>query len=297
MSAPFKFDLDAATPLGKENTEPGIVAIKPRDRRFCRNDRPDRWWLNNDPVATAWHNALSIAFPKGEAFFIEHVRACREGAPQKLEAEIRAFIRQEVNHTREHVAFNRVAAEAGYDTSRIEARLDDRLSQTQGRSSLINLAASMALEHITAIMARETLVKYDQYDGASREIAELWRWHAIEEIEHKGVAYDTWLHSTKDWKRAKRWWVRSLMMIIAGYNFVASRIADTLDLLAQDGLTGIKWKWRLIRYLLWQPGVLRRIFPAMVTYFLPGFHPWKADDRALILLHDSEFPDAMMPEA
>ena len=29
------------------------------------------------------------------------------------------------------------------------------------------------------------------------EAAELWRWHAAEEIEHKGVAYDTWLHATR----------------------------------------------------------------------------------------------------
>ena len=42
------------------------------------------------------------------------------------------------------------------------------------------------------------------------------------------------------------------------------------------------------------PGVLRKIFPAWVAYFLPGFHPWNHDDRALIGKAESEFADAVM---
>ena len=57
------------------------------------------------PVATtAFYNALSATFPKGEAFFVESVRQFREGAPPKLAGEIKAFTTQEVIHSREHVA-------------------------------------------------------------------------------------------------------------------------------------------------------------------------------------------------
>lgn len=295
MSASFKFDLEGATALGKDVPLHGASGIKPRNRRFSRKGKPVRWWLNGDPVATAWHNALSVAFPTGEAFFIEHVRACRDGAPAKLEAEIRAFVRQEINHTREHVAFNRSATDAGYDISGIEQRLERRLSLARGRPTLANLAATMALEHLTAIMARETLLKPEQYEGASPHARELWRWHAVEEIEHKGVAYDTWLHATRHWSRFKRWRVKSLLMVLAGFSFLGSRTTDTLDLLAQDGLTGWKWKWRLASYLLGKPGVLRCTFTQFIAYFLPGFHPWNTDDRLLIMLYDSEFPDAVLP--
>ncbi len=295
MSAQFKFDLEAATPLGKEGSASWDLAIKPRDRRFARKTRAERWWLNGDPVATAWHNTLSIAFPKGETFFIEHVKAHREGAPSKLDAEIRAFVKQEINHTREHVAFNRMIIDSGYDISGIERRLEENVSATKTRSSIANLGASIALEHLTAIMAHHTLSNLDHYANAQPECAEIWRWHAIEEIEHKGVAYDTWLHATRDWGRWKRWSVRSLMAYLASRNFVRGRITDTLDLLAQDGLTGWKWKWRLAKYLLGKPGVLRAIFPAWLAFFLPGFHPWNTDDRVLVQLYDSEFPDAVMP--
>ena len=41
--------------------------------------------------------------------------------------------------------------------------------------------------------------------------------------------------------------------------------------------------------------ILRRVFPAWCAYFLPGFHPWNQDDRALIGKYDSEYADAAMP--
>ena len=296
MNAPLKFPLDVepAASNGKAGPTPADLPITVRDQRFGRDKKPGRWWLNNDPVATAWHNALSATFPRGEAFFIEAVKAHREGASPKLEAEIRAFVRQEINHTREHIAFNRAAVEAGYDLDFIDQRVAANLELTKDRPAIINLAVTMALEHYTAMMAQEFLANPKHFAGAEPETAAMWRWHAIEEIEHKGVAYDTYLHATKDWTRYRRWKLKSIMMVIVTINFLRHRWTDTLDLLAQDGLTGWKMKAKLAWYLLGTPGVLRRIFPAWLSYFLPGFHPWNHDDRALIGKHDSEFKDAVL---
>lgn len=296
MNAPLKFPLDVepAAANGKAGPTPADLTITVRDQRFGRDKKPGRWWLNNDPVATAWHNALSATFPRGEAFFIEAVKAHREGASPKLEAEIRAFVKQEINHTREHIAFNRAAVEAGYDLDFIDQRVAANLELTKDRPAIINLAVTMALEHYTAMMAQEFLANPKHFAGAEPETAAMWRWHAIEEIEHKGVAYDTYLHATKDWTRYRRWKLKSVMMVIVTINFLRHRWTDTLDLLAQDGLTGWKMKAKLAWYLLGTPGVLRRIFPAWLSYFLPGFHPWNHDGRALIGKHDSEFKDAVL---
>ncbi len=267
---------------------PSNLTITVRDLRFGRGGKQKRWWMGGDAVATAWHNALSATFPRGEAFFIESVKAFREGTPPELEAAIRAFIIQEVNHSREHIAFNKAAVEAGYDLSRIDAHVTEMLEMTQGRPQIVNLAATMALEHYTAMMAKQLLSNPRHLAGADPELAALWRWHAIEEIEHKGVAYDTWLNATKDWSRRKRWQVKSIMMLVITQNFIAHRIRDSLDLLAQDGLSGWKIKARLFWYLFGAPGVLRQIFPAWLSYFLPGFHPWNHDDRALIAGAEAE---------
>lgn len=287
-------DVASAASAGKVaasgSATPADLELVVRDRRFGRERKLPRWWLNNDPIASAWYNALSLTFPRGEAFFIESVKAFREGTPPRLEAEIRDFIRQEINHTREHVAFNRAATEAGYDLSEMERRLAENLDEAKGRPPIANLATTMALEHFTAILALELLRTPAHLRGGEEETANLWRWHAIEEIEHKGVAYDTWLHATRDWSRWKRWKIKSLLMLAVTREFFIHRIDDTLELLRQDGLTGWKIKARLAAYLLVKPGLVSRILPLWLSYFLPGFHPWNHDDRALIGKAERDFP-------
>lgn len=302
MNAPTKFPLDVEPtgPSGKLDVSdpfgstPADLEIVVRDLRFGREQKPGRWWLGGDPIATAWHNALSATFPRGEAMFIEAVKAHREGASPKLEAEIRAFVKQEINHTREHVVFNKAAADAGYDMAKIDARVGELMEMIKQRPQIVNLAATIALEHYTAMMAHEFLANPQHFKDAEPETGAMWRWHAIEEIEHKGVAYDTFLHATRDWSRLRRYRLKSVMMLLVTFNFLRNRWADTLELLAQDGLTGWKVKAKLAWYLVGTPGVLRKIFPAWVSYFLPGFHPWNHDDRALIGKAESEFPDAVM---
>ena len=291
MNAPVSLDLVAPS---AESKAPADLAITVRDRRSGRDARQERWWLAGDPIATAWFNALSATFPRGETLFIDAVKAFREGAPPRLASEIRAFVKQEVNHTREHLAFNRAAVDAGYDLAEIDARVERLLADVYARPKIAWLAVTMALEHFTAMFAHEFLSHPEHFGGAEHEQAELWRWHAAEEIEHKGVAYDTWLHATKDWSRWKRWKVKSLLMLVITKRFVTHRFRDAKELLAQDGIAG----WRATAGLLWyvfgKPGILRRIFPAWCAYFLPGFHPWNLDDRALIARYDSEFADAVM---
>lgn len=290
---------------GSVQAEPEIIdtptpddhVITPRDRRFGRDadHQPGRWWLNDDPVATAFYNSLSLTFPRGEAFFIESVKAFRDVTPEKLQKEIRAFVKQEIIHTREHVVLNRRVEESGYDTSGIDKRIIESLEMTKDRPAIANLAATMILEHFTAILAQQFIANPKHFENADRETADLWRWHALEEIEHKGVAYDTWLYATRDWSRWQRWKVKSLMMLIITRNFWTNRYKDSLELLAQDGFTGFRTKAKLLGFLLFTPGVARKVIVPWIKFFLPGFHPWNEDDRHLIDLAESEF-EAALPD-
>jgi predicted metal-dependent hydrolase len=292
MNAPAAIELGPQAPA---TPTPPDLAIVVRDRRFARELAPRRWWLADDPIATAWFNALSATFPRGEAFFIEAVKAHRDGADPKLEREIRAFVKQEINHTREHIVFNKLAEAAGYDVSFIDRRVEEMLALTKDRPAIVNLAATMAHQHFTAMFGKELLANPAHLKGAEPELADLWRWHSAEEIEHKGVAYDTWLHATRGWSRWKRWKIKSLMMVIVTRRFIGNRVKDMIDLLAQDGLTGWKVKARIWRYLLVHPGFLRRIAVPWFAFFLPGFHPWNADDRGLIAKYEGDFEDALLP--
>jgi predicted metal-dependent hydrolase len=277
--------------MGREAT-PSDLTITPRDRRFGRGTDTSRWWNGGDPVATALYNALSATFPKGEAFFVESVRKFRDAANPRLAAEIKAFTTQEVMHSREHVAFNKRAHEAGYDLKPLEAQVDFRLNFVRSKPPIASLAATMALEHFTAILAHELLKDPRHLAGADAETAALWRWHSIEEIEHKGVAYDTWLHATKGWPRFKRWQVKAKVMLLVTRNFMVDRTRGTLELLRQDGITGPKAWWGLFWFAYVRPGMLRKILGAWASFFMPGFHPWNHDDRALIQAEEKRLAQA-----
>jgi hypothetical protein len=267
---------------------PADLAITPRNLRFGRDEVRGRWWLGGDAVATAWHNALSASFPAGEAFFIETVRRFRDQVPAALAAQIDQFVKQESHHTREHVAFNRQVTGAGYDIAAIDKRIADSLVQARTTHPVAQLLVTVSLEHFTAIFAHAMLARAgQQFDGASAETRAMWIWHAIEEIEHKGVAFDTYMHITRSLKPAKRWAIRSLVFFRVSRNFIANRVNDALALLAQDGITGWRAKARLWWYLLGTPGVLRQVALPWASYFRPGFHPWDHDDRALIAAHEA----------
>jgi predicted metal-dependent hydrolase len=261
---------------------PANVAIIPRDRRFGRDMATPRLWHGGRVEATAIYNALSTTFPRGEAFFVESVRAFREGTPPKLAEEIKGFTTQEAIHSREHDAFNKRAAAAGYDLSKLEARVEKRLAITRSKPPIVSLAATMALEHFTAILAHELLADPRHLEGAEKETADLCRWHSVEEIEHKGVAYDTWLNATRHWPRWKRWKLKARVMLYVTRNFLVDRTSGALELMRQDGVTGLK-AWTLLLWYLWvRPGMFRKIAGAWFKFFLPDFHPWNEDDRHLL---------------
>jgi uncharacterized protein len=270
---------------GRAQSSPEEHALIVRDDRFCRTDRPSRWWMNGDPVATAWYNSVSASLPRGEAFFIDTMKTFRDEMPRGLATEVRDFIRQEINHTREHVAFNRIVADHGYDVESIERGITDMLSLAEGRPREVNLAVSIALEHFAASISHELLADPSYLADAEHEPAELWRWHAAEEIEHKGLVFEVWLHVTRDWSAWKRWKTMALVSLLITRKYFRNRVRDALGLMAQDGLTGWRARARLYWHLWGNPGLIRRLLPHWGRILLPGFKPWDFDNSNLIRLY------------
>ncbi|WP_336986985.1 metal-dependent hydrolase [Altererythrobacter aquiaggeris] len=266
-----------------------------RDDRHCRVDDIPRWWMNNDPVATAWYNSVSASLPRGEAFFVETMRYFKDHVPPRMAQELRSFIRQEVNHSREHIAFNRMAQDHGYDIESIDKGIREMLALTEGRDIELNLAVTITLEHFAACISHELLSDPRYLEKADPRVAEMWRWHSAEEIEHKGITYDVWTHATRDWTAWRRWKVKALIGGLITLKYFKNRRKDAYHLMAQDGIGPVRARWELFRHLWIEPGMMRKMLPAVLSQFLPGFHPWKHDNRKLIGLYESPYSDAVMP--
>jgi len=274
---------------------PADLTIQPRDLKFNRAsastgaaNHDTRWWLGNDPVRTAFLNALSVTFPAGESLFIEAVRRYRDAADPVLKEQITAFIKQETLHTREHVVFNRLIEQGGYDTTAMNAYTSHRMKLARERSPLAQLAVTVALEHFTAILAHGLLSNPKHLDGAPEEVARLWRYHAIEEIEHKGVAFDTFVAATKNMSSFKRWRIRCKAMAMMSYLFWRSNARHMADFFQQDGINTTGTWLKVLKFHFVSPGMLRTIFGEYWKFYSPTFHPWNTDDRHLIAKFEQE---------
>src|SRR5690606_41942592 len=49
-----------------------------------------------------------------------------------------------------------------------------------------------ALEHFTAMLAETILEHPEMLEGMDERVLPLWLWHAVEESEHKSVAFDVY---------------------------------------------------------------------------------------------------------
>ena len=210
------------------------------------------------------------------------MRRYREQVDGVLKPQFEAFIKQESLHTREHVVFNKLIRGAGYDMTRMDAETRRRVDLARSRPPVVQLAITVALEHFTAIMAHALLTEKKPLPGAEEEVLRMWQWHAIEEIEHKAVAYDTFVAATRNFSRLRRWALRSHVMALITLQFWYSNFQRMADFFRQDRMnTPLTWL-RVIAYLTVKPGILRRTLLPYLGFFLPGFHPWKHDDRELI---------------
>ncbi len=279
---------------GYKSATPDDLHIKSRNRYFASESIERRRWIGGDPFASAFFNALSVTFPKGETFFIESLRKFRNRVPAKLQGEIRAFIQQEATHSREHHCFNQHLTDCDLDISRLEQTIADVVNGIRVRPEISHLVATMCIEHITAILAAEVIANPKHFENADEHQRNLWLWHASEEVEHKGVAYDTWLYVTREWNPLKRWFVRSLFMAKITLGFTINRTKGVIDLLRQDGISGFRAWTGLAHYALVSPAPFRRTLWPLMQFFKPGFHPWDIDDRDLIRLAESEYEAAIM---
>ena len=176
-------------------------------------------------------NAMSLTFPEGERFFIDSVRRYEERVDSPaLRQDIARFHGQEALHSRAHEALlQSVARDNRARRCRGRGVVRQGLDEVRrNRSPRYQLAMTCALEHFTAMMAELLLSTDEMRDAMAPEVRRLLVWHAIEEIEHKAVAFDTFVAT------GGTYGTRVLAMLVTTFGFTASVAAIQLALMRQD---------------------------------------------------------------
>jgi predicted metal-dependent hydrolase len=257
---------------------PTSVSIEPRDLHFDLSQVTQRHWLGGDPVGTAVMNALSLTFPDGEKLFMDAVRHFRKGLSGKLADDVRQFLAQEAMHSREHHSLNSLLDRHHYPVDDILRHVRERISFTRARGPYAMLFSTIALEHFTAILADQHLRQPDLFNNTDPTIKKLWDWHAVEETEHKAVAFDVFLEVTKHWSPTKRYLLRTWSMAYITWQFSRNIASHATRLLVADGFS-VSHARRAVRGFLWgKPGLFRRVWRTYLSWYRPGFHPWNHDN-------------------
>ena len=256
------------------------AGIPPRRMDFQFADDTKRYWYADNAFLTTFWTTLSALFPAGETFFIDSVKNYRDRVTeQTLKDAISGFIGQEAMHTKEHQAFNDMGAKHGLPTLQLDKELWGLLGLTKKIfPKKMQLATTVALEHYTAILAEQLLRdKQHQENIQDPEALKLWMWHALEENEHKAVAYDVYeLIGGGYVTRATAMILATLCFIIfVGQGHIRLLWANGSLFNLKDNLKGMwaLWGWK---------GLFPRLLFKYLDFFRPGFHPNDHDTVQLL---------------
>ncbi|HEY2205004.1 MAG TPA: metal-dependent hydrolase [Pseudonocardia sp.] len=267
-----------------ELSDPDRVDLRPRDVRFDWSALPPHW-VPGDPFATHLLNVLHLLLPEGERWF---VRLFSQALPmvrdERLAEEVRGFIGQEAVHAESHQGVLDHFAAHGPDPEPyvrqvrwlFRRALGDR--EFTGRAAATRreewtverVAGVAAIEHFTAVLGDMILnsPKLDEH-GVDPTMLDLLRWHGAEEVEHRAVAFDLYMHLDGRYPRR----VRQMLVVAPG--MAALWVQGVLFLMANDP-TGRR-RPRLLdpirvhrRYGLPSPW---RMVASVLPYLRPGYHP------------------------
>jgi predicted metal-dependent hydrolase len=243
-------------------------------------DLPKHFAADGDLILSHVAAALSAVFPDGEDFFVRTVRHYRDEITDPvLKRQVAGFIGQEAMHGREHRAFNHRLAELGYPTKQVERITKWGLKQRERIvSAKANLATTAALEHFTATLAELVLTSEETRDlFGHQEVRNLFVWHALEESEHKAVAFD--VYKAVGGSERTRVFTMNLMTV----GFIAGMTLQVVVSLLMDRSTyNPRRLFRSLRKLRRSPILQRKLWRQLRDYNRSDFHPDDSDTNALV---------------
>ena len=237
------------------------------------------FFYRGNPLLSSFAASLSAIFPPGEREFVRSVAAFRQQlADPTLVAQVSDFAAQEGQHARQHRLANAFLDGLGYGASDESAWLEaDILRKAPKRSDAFRLAATVGAEHLTAVLGHFVLTHPEFLAPLPQPLRELFAWHAVEEIEHKAVAFDVYMATVGDRAYLRR------VFVVATWLFMRATV---------------RGQWRMLRRFRRRPtlreiaqatrvwmgpgGLIPSITRHYMDFFKPDFHPWQTDDRALI---------------
>lgn len=237
-----------------------------------------RHYFANSPIMSHLLTALSSTFPIGEQFFVHSVRNVRDKVKdEKLQAQIAAFIGQEAMHSKAHAEFNDAWRSDDYNLDRFQAWLARKDQYVKNLHPKIQLAITCAFEHFTALLGGYILRHPEVLSTLDDDAVKLWVWHAIEEIEHRAVAFDVYQAVYGDDK------IRRMIMRSVTTGFASLTLYSATKLFMQDRKKSLPKIGGNVFGLYLLAKMLIQMLPEYLSYYQKDFHPADIDYSKIVL--------------
>ncbi len=261
----------------KSDKTPEHLRINRRDIEF-HLEPLDRYYFDNHPYKTHFMNALSTLFPIGEGQFIKSVMNVKDRIRDEgLLDDIKGFIGQEGTHSREHRHLNRLIGSLGYDLKPLDEDMTDWARKESHKPFKKQVAKTMCLEHFTAIMANAILKNnFEIIQDMQPRIKAIWVWHAVEETEHKAVAFNVYKLI------GGGYCMRAITMLQSTREIMMRIRKRTKYLLEADKEWNFKNRWDGFKFRWGKKGILSSSLGDYLKFFRIGFHPWDIDNYYLV---------------
>jgi predicted metal-dependent hydrolase len=232
-----------------------------------------RYWYAGDPYKSRLFDSMQLTFPEGERFFMKSVGTFRKAIKDPVLAhQVKDFMRQEGAHGIAHTAYHDALRRQGLPVDQL---LQENKAVLDGYSARFsrefNIALTSAFEHFTGLLAETFFSHEETTHGMDDRIRALMAWHAMEEMEHKSVAFDVMIEVGK-----VGYVTRSLALIRAMWRLRTIMFGYADRLLKADGYGWFARKTMFVKNLRWmfgKRGVLALPVGAFLGYFRPSFHP------------------------
>ncbi len=263
-------------------------AITVRRMDFVVRPDMEKYWFDGNPLISAFFYALSATFPDGERFFIDTVRHYQKDVENpELKQQIRAFIGQEAHHGKAHEDFNDALEAKGFPMRTVAGKAKALLDLAKKRlSPQRQLAITVALEHVTATLAEHALRHPEITAKMDPTFRDMIVWHAVEEIEHKSVAFDVFRERIGDEFLRRRVMLLTLILF-----FGRVMIFQRLILRADKRRATLGEWWQAMKFFWGKNGLVRESLIHFAKAFRKGFHPSDIDQQALVKDWQQRYPD------
>ncbi|WP_408591800.1 metal-dependent hydrolase [Novosphingobium sp.] len=248
-----------------------------RRMQFAFKPDMDPVFIKDDPDMSFMFLGAWMMLPYLEPFLI---RTMRDALPQvrdeQLKEDLRRFCAQEGEHFKQHAMANDLirALHPSYEALRtLEAELDRELKEfTRTKPLKFKLAYAEGFESMTSAVSRAQF-EVGLYDRTDNPLADLGKWHVMEELEHRSVAFDVYEHIVGSWPyrfKQSLWSQRHYFGWVQRFKNVL--VVPQAELIAAYQAPAI-----VAARKAYNRHYLRRALPRVLGTYMPWYNPAKVD--------------------